>query len=251
MAEPYQFSPSKIDDHFEKVGVDIRPVVEVKLDRSRLYRVGEKLVDTHPELFESLVQAPTDFRLMKRFIFPGKGEAELPTLGFTQKGPIFTFPRRLSVVREETDLGRVDDVVMDCLKVFRDEFPEKKIIRVGLVNEYIFDTSDLDSARLICERFTRLPVPVGGEIKLRINRRDDDHNKIIELEAARKLQQVPEIIGHPEAAGYGVKVTVDFNNVDMSQPLDDGKILRILHEGRRYNETDLYRFLNGDFGGEE
>jgi hypothetical protein len=250
MTEPYQFSQSRIDDHIEKVGVDIRPVIEFKLDRTRLYTVWEQLVEAHPELFESLVQAPTDFRIMKRFIFPGKGEMELPTLAFTQRGPVFTFPRRLAALKEDTSLGRVDDIIMDCLKTFRGVFPEKKIIRVGLINEYIFDTAELDSARLVCERFTRLPVPVGGEIRLRINRRDDDHNRIIELEALQKVERVPEIPDRLQSVGYGVKVMVDFNNADMSQPLDDGRILRVLHEGRRYNDVDLYRFLNGDFGGE-
>jgi len=251
MSEPFQFSRAKIDDHVEKVGTDIRPVIEFKLDRDKLYQAGRELVDTYPNLFESLVQSPTDFRITKRFIFPGKGEVEVPTLSFTQRGQVFAFPRRIAALGEELELGPLDDLIIDCLKKFRTVFPEKKIIRVGLVNEYIFDTADLDSARIICQRFTRLAVPVGGEIRLRINQRTDDFNRIIEGEAVKKLEQVPEIPGQVHATGHGVKVKVDFNNVDMSKNLDDGAVLRILHEGRRYNESDLYAFLNGATGGEQ
>jgi len=251
MGDPFQFTRAKIDDHAEKVGVDIRPVIEFKLDREKLYKVGGELIDAHPNLFESLIQSPTDFRIAKKFIFPGKGEAELPTLSFTQRGPVFTFPRRIGPLEEELELGQIDDVVIDCLKRFRGVFPEKMFLRVGLVNEYIFDTADLDSAKIICKRFTKLPVPVGGEIRLRINRRNDDFNRIIEMQAMKKLEQVPEVPGQVQAVGYAVKVKVDFNNADMSGNLDDGAILRILHEGRHYNESDLYAFLNGSFGGEQ
>jgi len=251
MTEPFDFSRSRIDDHAEKVGIDIRPVVEIKLDRDKLYRFGADLIDMYPNLFESQVQSPTDYRITKRFIFPGKGEAEIPTLGFTPRGLVFTFPRRIAALGEELELGQLDDVIIDCLKKFRATFPGKKIIKVGLVNEYIFFTADLDSARLICERFTKLPPPVGGEIKLRINLRIDDFNRIIELEAVRKLEQIPEIPGQIQAAGHGVKVRVDFNNIDMSKDLDDGAILRTLHEGRSFNSRDLYGFLNGPSGGEQ
>jgi hypothetical protein len=251
MTQPFDFSPNRIDDHAEKVGIDIRPVVEIKLDRDKLYRFGVDLIDMYPNLFESQVQSPTDYRITKRFIFPGKGEAEIPTLSFTPRGLVFTFPRRIAVLGEELELGQLDDVVIDCLKKFRVIFPGKKIIKVGLVNEYIFFTADLDSAKLICDRFTKLPTPVGGEIKLRINLRTDDFNRIIELEAVRKLEQVPEIPGQVQTTGHGVKVKVDFNNVDMSRDLDDGAILRILHEGRSFSNRDLYGFLNGPSGGDE
>ncbi len=251
MAEFFEFSRSRIDDHTEKVGIDIRPVIEIRLDRDKLYRFGVDLIDRYPNLFESQVQSPTDYRITKRFIFPGKGEAETPTLGFTPRGLVFTFPRRFAALGEDLELGQLDDIVIDCLKRFRTTFPGKKIIKVGLVNEYIFFTADLDGARLICGRFTKLSPPVGGEIKLRINLRTDDFNRIVELEAVRKLEQIPEIPGQVQTAGHGVKVRVDFNNIDMSKDLDDGAILRTLHEGRNFNNRDLYAFLNGPSGGEQ
>lgn len=248
MAEPFKFSSSKIDDHIEKVGVDIRPVIECKLEQTKLFDFGRKLVDKYPNLFESLVQSPTDFHIKKKFIFPGKGEAELPTLGITQRGLAFIFPRKVSVFEEETELDSVRDIVLDCLKIFRSVFPEKKVFRVGLINEYVFNTGLLESTRLVSERFTKLVVPPDGEIIIVINRPNDDYNKRIQLEAVRRIETIPEMPSRTQTKNYGVKVIIDFNNRDMSQDMNDGNILAVLHEAQQYNDKDLYEFLNGSGG---
>lgn len=250
MTESFKFSQSKIDEHTEKVGVDIRPVIECKLDRVKLFDIGQKLVDKYPNLFESLVQSPTDFHIKKKFIFPGKGEADLLTLAITPRGVVFIFPRRSSVFEEDIIQNDMQDVTLDGLKIFRETFPGRIICRVGLVNEYIFNTGPVDSIELVCTRFTRLAVPPNGEILMKVNRPDDDHNRKIELEPVRKIESVPEMPGRQQVQSYGVKVVVDFNNRDMNQNLDDNEILGILHKARQYNEKELYDFLNGSDGGE-
>jgi len=251
MAEFFEFSHTKIDDHVEKIGVDIRPAIEIKLDREKLYRFGLELIDAYPHLFESLVQSPVDYRITKKFIFTGKGEAEIPTLSFTPRGLVFTFPRRLAVFGEEVELEDLDGIVVECIKKFRAKFPEKTIVRVGLVNEYVFATDGLSGARIICDRFTKLTAPVSGEVMFRMNLATDDFNRIIEVEAVRKLEQIAEIPGQIQLAGHGVKVKVDMNNRDLSKNLDYGSILNILHEARSFNKRDLYGFLNRPPGGEQ
>jgi len=244
MSEPFQFTKSKVDDHTVRVGVDVRPVIEPKLDRVKLHEVGNKLVEEYPNLYESLVQSPTEFRITKKFLFPGKGEAELPTLVITQRGPVFVFPRKIAVLQDEVDLNNINDVVVNCLRIFREQFPERAFIRVGLINEYVYDTGPVDSVRLISERFTRIVVPDNGEIRLRINKPTDDYNRIVELQALRKLERVPEISDRFQTQGFGVSVHVDFNNRDTSSPVTDDKILRVLYDGQQYNEKELYQFLN-------
>jgi len=251
MAEVFEFSHTKIDDHVEKVGVDIRPAIEIKLDREKLYQFGLELIDAYPQLFESLVQSPMDYRVTKKFIFPGKGEAEIPTLSFIPRGLVFTFPRRLAIFGEELELEDVDDVVVDCLKKFRRKFQDRRIFRVGLVNEYVFFTGALTGAKIICERFTRLAPPVSEEVLLRINLATDDFNRTVEIEAVRKLERIAEIPGHTQPTGYGVKVKVDVNNRDMGKDLDYNSVMGILQEARMYNKRDLYAFLNGTVGGEQ
>ncbi|MBW7989167.1 MAG: hypothetical protein FVQ84_04005 [Planctomycetes bacterium] len=250
MTEPFNFSINKIADHMEKVGVDIRPVIEVKLDREKLYGFGSKLVEKYPNLFESLVQSLTEFRITKRFIFPGKGEAELNTLTITQRGLVLSFPRVVGAFEEEVSLSNVRDMTVDCLKIFRTIFPEKKMIRVGLVNEIIFDTGPIESIRLISDRFTKFSLSSDGEIRIRINRPTDDYNRIFELQALRTVEAIPEIPGKLQTKGYAIKVKADFNNRDISTELDDGRILSVLHDGDEFCSKNLYKFLNGSFGEE-
>ena len=249
MAEAFKFSDRNIDEHTEKVGVDIRPVIECKLDRVKLFDIGQKLVDKYPNLFESLVQSPTEFHIRKKFILPGKGEADLLTLAITPRGVVFVFPRRLGVFEEDIQLDNIRDISLSGLKIFRETFPGKIICRVGLVNEYIFDTGPEPSIDVVCKRFTRVTVPSNGEIALTINRPDDDYNRKIQLQPVLKLEKVPEMLDKQQIRSYGVKVVVDFNNRDMSQNLGDDKILGIIHKAQEYNEKELYEFLNGSFGG--
>ncbi len=129
-------------------------------------------------------------------------------------------------------------------------FPDKKIYRVGLVNEYIFNTGQEESIGLICSRFTKIDVPSNGEITLSINCPDDDYNKKITLKAVKKIEKNQDMPGAGQIESYGVQVIVDFNNRDMSIDLDKDRILAILHYARQYNEKELYNFLNGFSGGE-
>ena len=247
MAEFYKFSKNKIDEHTIKVGIDIRPVIECKLDRVKLFDVGQRLVDKYPNLFESLVQSPAEFLIRKKFIFPGKGEVDLPTLAITPRGVVFIFPRVIGIFQEEIQFDNIDDIILDGLKIFRGGFAGKIFCRVGLVNEYIFNTGQEESTELVCSRFTKIKVPSNGEMLLNINCPDDDYNKKIQIQPAQKIEKDPNIPGIEQIRSYGVQIIVDFNNRDMSKDLDEDRILGILHKARQYNNKELYEFLNGSF----
>lgn len=246
MTESYTFSKNKIDEHTIKVGVDIRPVIECKLDRVKLFDVGQKLVDKYPNQFESLVQSPTEFQIRKKFIFPGKGEADLTTLAITPRGVVFIFPQILSLFQEEILLNNIDDVTLDGLKIFRGSFGGKIFCRVGFVNEYIFNTGQIESTELVCARFTKIKIPSNGEIILNTNFPNDDYNRKIQLQPVQKIER-DHNIGMEQLRSYGVQVIVDFNNREMSNDLNEDKILGILHNARQYNANELYDFLNGSF----
>jgi hypothetical protein len=248
--EQFEFSPAKIDDHIVKVGVDLRPPFEPKLDHSKLYYIGKQLQDAYPQLFESLVQSPSEFRIMKKFLFTGSTEAEVPTLATSPRGIVFTFPKRIAAVNEEVVIDHIDDIVVQCLQRIKTGFPQKKNIRTGLINEYIFDTADQDACRILCERFTKLHSPPGGDVRIRINNRTDDYNRIIEMQPLQKIKAMPEIPSKSQNVGYGLKVKVDFNNCDTSKDLEQVQVYTIIHEGQKYNEKGLYDFLNGVAGGQ-
>lgn len=250
MSESFKFGRSHIDDHIEKIGVDVRPVIECKLERTKLFDFGNRLVDRYPDLFENLVQSPNDFQITKKFIFPGKGEIDITTLAVTVRGPVFIFPRRVAAFDEETNLEASEDIIKNGLRFFRETFPLKKIFRVGHVNEYIFSTGPLESTRLLSQRFTRIQVCADGELLLRVNRPIDDYNRIVQLEPVEKRQVSQHSPQGQEVKGYGVKVSVDFNNRDMTKVLDESHIQHILYDSRQFNQEKLYEFLNGSDVGE-
>ena len=109
----YKFSKNQIYAHTEKLGFDVRPIIEVKMERHKLTSFGEYLVDNFPDLFESLVTSANEFHIRKRLVFPGKGEADVQTFVLTRRGPVFVFPRLLSQLEEETDLRCADEVIRD------------------------------------------------------------------------------------------------------------------------------------------
>jgi hypothetical protein len=240
----FQFSRGCIDDHVEKIGVDVRPTIECKLERTHLIEFANDLVENYPNLFESTVQSPTEFSIRKKFIFPGKGEMDSATLALSPRGLVFILPRRITIFQEDTDLGRTEDVVSNCLQHFRKHFGHKSIIRVGQINEYIFNLGQIESARFLANRFTKLTVPPNGELNIRINRPDDDYNRIIQLEAVQKMERKTELQGISQVLAYGLKVTVDFNNRDMSQDLESERISSIIFASEQFNKNDLYTFLN-------
>jgi hypothetical protein len=243
----YSFTKTKIEDHVEKIGVEVRPIIEHRLEEQHMFRFYQDLVDKLPNLFESLLKSPVDLQVRKKLVFPGKGEVDAITLGITQKGPVFMVPRKISIFDEETSFGDIIDIATQCIDIFKKNFPHKTICRVGHVNEYIFTLGTENSAPFLAKRFTRIMVPPNGEIELKVNRPTDDHNRIIQLRPAVKKQIRPNIAEIEDVKAYGLKVVVDFNNRDMSRNLDNDDIRTIIQSSMQYNETDLYAFLNGYF----
>ena len=241
----YELTKSNIDDHIEKVGVSVRPVIEQKLDKTHLFEFCNELIDKHSNLFESIVQSPTNFSITKKFVFPGKGEFTPSTFIIPKTGPVLILPRKISLFNEETDLGKSEDIVIDCFKIFRKHFPHKNICRVGQINEYIFTLGNQQGVQFLAERFTTVKnIPSNGEIRLRINRPDDDYNRIIDMQPVLKQEITPQPTDTPRIEAYGLRVTVDVNNRDMSRNLNDDDIRRIIQTSMEYNSIELYKFLN-------
>lgn len=248
----FKFSPTHIENHVEKIGIDVRPIIEHKLEKTKLFAFANDLIEKHPNIFGSSVHSPNTFNMRKKFIFPGKGEVDIATLAVSERGPVFIFPRIISVLSEETDLGRSEDIISSCLRLFRKYFGHKSIIRVGQVNEYIFNMGQVNSLNLLAERFTKINIPSNGELRIRINKPDDDYNKIIQMEPVQKRERSPNIPGAEHIIEeYGLKVRVDFNNRDMSEPLKEERIRAIIFASIQFNEHELYNFLNCVNGGDE
>lgn len=241
----YPITTSKIEDHVEQIGVNVNPIIENKLEEPHLFRLYQELAEKLPNLFESLLKSPTELQVRKKLVFPGKGEIDVVTMVIKQSGPVFMIPRKISVFDEQTSFGDIIDIAIKCIDIFRKNFPHKPIRRVGHINEYIFTLGTERSVPFLAKRFTRITVPPNGEIDIRVNRPTDDYNRNIRLRPVVKKQMQPNISGIEDVKAYGLSVSVDFNNRDMSRDLNNDDIRAIIQESIKYNEKDLYEFLNG------
>lgn len=240
----FEFRQNLIDDHVERIGIDVRPALDPVTDRVKLHDFAMWLTDTWPALYEKIVQGRSDFQVLKRFVFPGKGELEFQTFCLTDRGIVFSFPRRFAVFGEDTDLGAASDVVLEAMEKFKRTWPQCKHVRFGKVNEFVFDCPGELALSVLAGRFTTFSVPLNGELTIRANLRDEQFNRIVELTAVQKLQVDPT--GSARVTGTGIAVKVDFNNQDMSEDLPKTQRVLVLQEADRYCTDGLYRFLNGE-----
>jgi len=241
----FKFSKAAVDHWIEQVGIDVRPVVEVRADRVKLEEFATWLTEKWPGLYENVVRGPDQFQVTKKFIFPGKGEVEHPTFTLTNRGVSFVFPRKLSMLDgEEPALPSegTTEIVLRAMKKFKEHWPHAKQIRYGKIMEFIFDCAPENAARILAERFCKLSVPDDGELLMRVNRPEGEFNRIIEVQNI--LKQVPGSDGTLQAIPAAIAVKVDFNNRDMSEDLEESQKLHVLHEADEFCREELWEVLN-------
>ena len=240
--DKYEFSKAKIAHWVERIGVDIRPPVESDLDEVHIQNFAKWARKKYPQLFDRVVVGNQRFEMLKTLEYPGKPAVDLTTFTMTPRGPVFMVPKRISTIDLEPDLPLINDVFGDCMRQFQKDFPGKRLLRVGKINEYIFDCGQLQSVELLARRFSRISVPPDGELLIRVNRPDNDYNRILTLEqVVAKSQSQP---GAPlETVGFGVKVTVDVNNRNLRE-LNEPAWMTVLNAADAYNREGIYDFLN-------
>lgn len=244
MAEAPKFTRARIDHHIEKMGFDVRPPIEIGIEKQRVMSFFDDVVKDHPQLFETLSFSRSELSIQKRLDFPGKGQVDVKTFSLTKRGPAFTIPRRLSDLDTETDFDDLDDTIVSVLKVFKKHFVQTQVLRVGKVHEYIFDWETVDSVEFVTKHFTKLNVAT--EVFVRFNLARDGHNRVFQIQPVVKHQKNGAKI---ESTGYGISASVDFNNADMSETLDWPRIHGILHEANHFHENEAFDILN-NLGGE-
>lgn len=236
----FRFTPARIDEHIVSVGVDVRPVIDVRAERQKLADFGRWLTDEWPSLYENVVQGPNAFFVTKKFVFPGKGEADLQTLVLTNRGPVFLFPYKVGILAgEDIELPERQDVVMKALEQLKQKWPQCKQVRLGVVRDFCYDCSPESPIDIVRGRFTRLNAAF-STLTLGFNLPSDDFNRTVRVQTG----QMP-VLGESEARPV-IGVQVDFNNSQMDADLTKETKLRILHDADEFCEKDLISFLNGE-----
>ncbi|HUV40938.1 MAG TPA: hypothetical protein VMW23_04015 [Sedimentisphaerales bacterium] len=238
--QDYQITEDKLDEHVEKISVGLKPEFEPKLERVHVCDFYDALVEEFPGIFETLIHSPTECQIRKTFVFPGKMDIESVILICQRGGMDFVIPRRFALVQENTALEDTQEIAAGCIKLIRKHFPTKRIYGLGHINEYIFGLEEHNGPEFIASRFTKITVQgQDEEISVRVNRPDNDYNKIIDLKPVVEFQA-----GQEGVTRWGMKVSVDFNNRDTTRDLTLDDVRLIIEKSGQFNRDELYAFLN-------
>ena len=148
--EFHRFDLDSISQHIIKYGVEIRPGINLELERTKLQDFANCLIDQFPAVFETLLSGPRQFNINKAFKLDGGKQAQLSTFMLTTRGLVFTFPKRLFLESpQDLNLGELDSIFLEAMGQLRKRFSDKTMARVNLTHELVLNTdqeSSLDIA---------------------------------------------------------------------------------------------------------
>lgn len=219
--------------HLVTLGMDIYPPIEIPQERTRLNMFYEEASRRWNGLFDRLVTSDTEFRISKKFQKNPEVAGpsySIDTFVLTNRGPVFVFPLLLDEPVGDTGL---EETCLDRFKEIRELFfqaiPNRKIMRVGLIRDLIFNTGSVPCQELIAEQtsFAKAEL-VGGKAVFKYC--DTKHNHNILVEPVRGVRRTQLAAGPTvnEPAGNGVHVQLDVNNTDMGRTLVDSDIQEII-----------------------
>jgi len=245
----FQFTRSTLDHHEESIGVDMRPPIDLTLDRQAVQQFYNLATERFGGVFQNVEQGPNVFRISRPVPMPQRrGEVTVQTFVLTPRGPSFNFPRSAMGIEEFPWPDPATDLVLECLKILSGQFPTHRFIRIGKVRNLIFPCGSEDSAGIVRKRFCAgVPEDV-SDVSVGWNRQDDKFNVKIHITGVeqRAVQQSPGGGAIPQRTGqYGVKVMLDVNNKQMNRPLDEDQMRIILTKADSVFEEELMDILNG------
>jgi hypothetical protein len=239
----YEFTTAKIDHWEQKVGVDVRPPIEIGLEQQRFTDFSREARATYPQLFDRMVLGDRRFEMLKTLEYPGKGRFDIRTFSMTPRGPMFAVPRQVSQFGVEPELPNINDAFVRCMRLFLQKFPTQKVVRVGKINEYVFDCGQINSLELVRDRFLRVTVPGDGEIFVRFNLPTPEFNRVFVITPVT-AQRVEAPYTPPKFAGFGVKIAIDVNHRNLQKEKDEAEWQTVLQTADLFNEKELYAVLN-------
>jgi hypothetical protein len=246
----YQFDTEHISQHIVKFGVHIQPTISPKDDKTKLQDYCNWLIGQFPEVFETLVVGPNQLQVQKVFILAGSKRLELPTFVLTVRGPVFTLPQRVFIDQvHDLDIADKDKIFRRALDELRARFSDRKILRVGMVHEFVFDTGQINSLEIIA---SNLKNDIWREAakNLRILLEMPKEGKNINLEIR------PTYVSRAPTSGenvpiqdvrFGIIVNADINNQQIKGDLTKAEINDILAFTNDYVPEELIKFLNNEY----
>lgn len=242
----YQFTAEQISQHVVKLAVDFAPVVNLEQNRPALQNFANAMISRFPDLFETLVSGPQQFRVNKTFHM-GSGQADVMTLAWAQRGLVLSIPKRLFVSGSHDVAGPDADTVFKvAVEELNERFPDRGMPRATSIHNLVFDTGEVNSMDLIAGNFTK-PQWQNGLKNTRIQLQSERDNKAI-LHDIRPTYVSPGGRSEwpaPDDARFGVVVNVEVAVRQAPQMLSTEDISNLLAFSSYYVPGELLGFLNG------
>jgi hypothetical protein len=245
----YLFNTEHISQHIVKYGVDIRPPIVPDQEKTKLQDYCNWLIEQFPEAFETLLLGPKQLQIQKPFVLAGGRHAQFPTLILTNRGPLFAFPIRLYIGQaHDIDIIDKDKIFRKALDELRTRFAEKTVPRIGVVNEFVFDTGRFNSLDIVASNL-RNNVWKEKIKNLRIILEAPTEGKNINIELRPTFLQRTSGTGDlpDENMKFGIIVNLDINNQQTSDNLPKSDVNDILTFVNDFVQDELIRFLNNEY----
>lgn len=245
----YLFDIEHISQHIVKYGVDIRPAIVHEQERTKLQDYCNWLIAEFPEVFETLLSGPKQLQLQRTFELSVGKRIQLPTFVLTGRGPLFTLPQRLYIDQiQDINLAQSDKVFRRALDELRARFADRKVPRVGVVNEFVFDTGELNSLEIIASNLKNdLWREKIKNLRILLEVPKEGKNINIEIKPTY-LQRTSKAVDISSVdMRYGIIVNVDINNQQTHDSLTKAEINDILTFASDYVPEELIRFLNNEY----
>ena len=246
MAE-YIFNDNDISQHMVKYGADVRPVITPKQDRVRMQNYCNWLVENLPEHFETIISGADRMEVRKVYAVDNN-RIEMASFAMTARGPLFTFPKQLfGDVDRETKLVDIRDVFDKAMTQFKREFSGHNVLRVGCVNEIVFDCGNINPVEVIASEVVKERWHKGlNNIKIHLENPTEGFNVNVDIMPAYAQQVREEAAGKRTGVRFGISVNIDVNNRQVDRDLEAEEITAILNYSDDYLANGLVKFLNNE-----
>ncbi len=246
----YQFDKEHISQHVVKYGVDVRPAIVLKQDKTKLQDYCNALIEQFPQVFETLVAGPKQLRMQNTFLLSNNKRAEMPTFILTARGPLFTFPQRLYIDGiQDLEIPQKDKIFRKALDEFRAKFIDRAIPRVGVVHEFIFDTGQVDSVQILASNFKNdVWRQRAKNLRILLETPMEEKNVNVQIRPTqlRRITKGDANVPAQDIA-FGITVNVDINNQNVKGDLTSSEVRDIVAFANDYVPEELIKFLNNEY----
>jgi hypothetical protein len=152
---------------------------------------------------------------------------------------------------EDFDLPHKDKVFTQAFRKFRQMFPDRRVPRVGMINDITFECgSSVTGTDILSDALSKDRWKEGlREVRITLKNPREGNNVNVELIPVTAQQVRRDSSGtQAQNIGFAIHVKVDVNNQDMSGDLRETDVRGIIGFAEDYVSDQLYKFLNNEPG---